>query len=129
MGPDRSHRREEPARGGAGRSLRIVVLGGTRFIGRATVEELAAAGDELMIVHRGELEPDDLPKVRHLHCDRSELASHRAELAAFGPDALADCAALRRAEAEGARDAWPVAARRIVIYNASVYHAFGPLLE
>src|SRR5438445_12008643 len=96
MGPDRSHRREEPARGGAGRSLRIVVLGGTRFIGRATVEELAAAGDELMIVHRGELEPDDLPKVRHLHCARSELASHRRELAAVRPDTLAGCRALTR---------------------------------
>src|SRR5438309_6885072 len=129
MGPDRSHRREEPARGGAGRSLRIVVLGGTRFIGRATVEELAAAGDELMIVHRGELEPDDLPKVRHLHCDRSELASHRGELAAFGPDALVDCRALSRADAEVALDALPDVARRIVISSVDVYRAFGALLE
>src|SRR2546429_10024002 len=100
MGPDRSHRREEPARGGAGRSLRIVVLGGTRFIGRATVEELAAAGDELMIVHRGELEPDDLPKVRHQHCDSFDPASHCGEIPAFGPYPLVACRALRQADAD-----------------------------
>jgi len=33
--------------------VRVIVLGGTRFIGRAIVEELAAAGHDLLIVHRG----------------------------------------------------------------------------
>ena len=36
--------------------MRVIVLGGTRFIGRATVEELVAAGHEVMVVHRGRLE-------------------------------------------------------------------------
>ena len=46
--------------------MRVVVLGGTRFIGRAIVEELHDTGNELLIVHRGHLEPDDLPKVAAL---------------------------------------------------------------
>jgi len=109
--------------------VRVVILGGTRFIGRATVEELVAAGDELLIVHRGELEPDDLPSVAHLHCDRSELASHRDELARFKPDAMVDCRALSRADAEVALEALPDVGRRVVISSVDVYRAFGSLLE
>jgi len=41
--------------------MRVMVLGGTRFIGAAIVEELAAHGHELLIVHRGEHEPAELP--------------------------------------------------------------------
>ncbi len=109
--------------------MKVIVLGGTRFIGRATVEELAAAGDELMVVHRGELEPDDLPDVQHLHCDRSELAAHRDELATFGPDALVDCRALSRADAQVSLEALPEVGRRIVISSMDVYRAFGALLQ
>ena len=108
--------------------MKVIVLGGTRFIGRATVEELAAAGDELMVVHRGELEPDDLPDVQHVHCDRSELAAHCDELAKFGPDALVDCRALSRADAEVSLAALPEVERRIVISSMDVYRAFGALL-
>jgi len=109
--------------------VKVVVLGGTRFIGRATVEELATAGDEVLVVHRGELEPDDMPDVRHLHCDRAELASHRDELAAFGAEAVVDCRALNRADAQVALEALPDVGRRIVISSVDVYRAFGALLE
>jgi nucleoside-diphosphate-sugar epimerase len=109
--------------------LRVVVLGGTRFIGRAAVEELAAAGDEVMVVHRGVLEPDDLPDVRHLHCDRAELSAHRAELDAFAPEAAIDCRALTRRDAEDALAVLPEVGRWIVISSVDVYRAFGALNE
>jgi nucleoside-diphosphate-sugar epimerase len=109
--------------------VRVVVLGGTRFIGRATVEELASAGDELLIVHRGQLEPGDLPRVPHLHCDRAELASQRDALAAFRPEAVVDCRALTRADAEVALSALPDVQRWIVISSMDVYRAFGALLQ
>jgi nucleoside-diphosphate-sugar epimerase len=108
--------------------LKVVVLGGTRFIGRATVEELAAAGHDMLIVHRGELEPDDLPRAPHLHCERGALAAHRSELAAFGADAVIDFFALTRGDAEGALEAIPDASRRIVISSMDVYRAFGSVL-
>ena len=57
--------------------MRIIVLGGTRFIGRAIVEELTSTGHDLLIVHRGVLEPVDMPAVRHLHAERVELPAHR----------------------------------------------------
>jgi len=107
--------------------LRVVVLGGTRFIGRAAVEELAAAGDELLLVHRGQLEPDDMPKVEHLHCDRSDLAAHKEKLSSFRPEAIVDCRALTRADAQVALEAMPDVPRWIVISSVDVYRAFGAL--
>ena len=107
--------------------MKVVVLGGTRFIGRATVDELVGAGDDVLVVHRGVLEPADMPKVAHLHCDRGELMAHRAELEAFAPEAMVDCRALTRMDAEIAIDALPDVRRRVVISSIDVYRAFGAL--
>ena len=107
--------------------MRVVVLGGTRFIGRAIVEELADSGHEVLVVHRGQLEPDDMPPVRHLHAERTELGEHRAELESFEPDAAIDCRALTRADSETAIGALPDGIRLIVISSVDVYRAFGAL--
>ena len=104
-----------------------MVLGGTRFIGRAIVEELAAAGHEVMVVHRGNLEPADMPAVEHLHMERTDLAAHHKELAAFEPDAAIDCRALTRADAETVLEALPPDIRLVVISSVDVYRAFGAL--
>ena len=107
--------------------MRVVVLGGTRFIGRAIVEDLAAAGHRLLLVHRGVLEPDGMPEAEHLHTERAELADHGTELAAFRPDAAIDCRALTRADAEAALAALPANLRLVVISSIDVYRAFGAL--
>jgi UDP-glucose 4-epimerase len=109
--------------------LRVVVLGGTRFIGRAIVERLAAEGHELLVVHRGQLEPKDMPAIQHLHTDRAGLGSHRDEIVSFKPEAAIDCRALTRADAETALDALPKGLRWIVISSLDVYRAFGAVNE
>lgn len=107
--------------------MRVIVFGGTRFIGRAIVEELAGAGHEVLVVHRGKLEPADMPVVEHLHVERTDLVAHRQELAAFGPDAAIDCRALTRADAETVLKALPLDIRLVVISSVDVYRAFGAL--
>jgi nucleoside-diphosphate-sugar epimerase len=37
--------------------MRVLILGGTRFIGRRIALELLARGDDVMVVHRGQTEP------------------------------------------------------------------------
>src|SRR5262245_28452109 len=108
--------------------MRVIVIGGTRFIGRATVEDLVAHGHTVMVVHRGELEPPDLVSVQHLHVARRELASVRAELAAFEPDAVLDGIALTRADAQSAVDALPAGARLVVLSSVDVYRAYTGVL-
>jgi nucleoside-diphosphate-sugar epimerase len=107
--------------------VRVIVFGGTRFIGRAIVEELAAAGHEVLVVHRGNLEPADMPAVQHLHVERTELVAHRNELAAFRPDGAIDCRALTRTDAETVLEALPSDVRLVVISSLDVYRAFGAL--
>ncbi len=51
-------------------AMRILVLGGTEFVGRHIVEAAVAAGHEVTVFHRGRTEPADLPPVEHVHGDR-----------------------------------------------------------
>src|SRR5262245_64075132 len=104
--------------------MRFIVLGGTRFIGRATVEELVAHGHAVMVVHRGELEPPDLVAVEHVHTPRARLADMRDQLAAFAPDAVLDAIALTRSDAETAVAALPSTARLVVLSSVDVYRAY-----
>jgi 2'-hydroxyisoflavone reductase len=50
--------------------MRILVLGGTQFVGRAFVEAALAAGDELTLFHRGRTNPGLFPGVEHVLGDR-----------------------------------------------------------
>ena len=68
-----------------------------------------------------------MPEVQHLHCERDALTAHRDVLEAFGPDAVIDCRALTRTDAELALAALPEVKRWIVISSIDVYRAFGAL--
>jgi 2'-hydroxyisoflavone reductase len=49
----------------------LLVIGGTRFFGRAAVEEAVRRGHRVTVFHRGEWEPDGFPDVEHVHGDRT----------------------------------------------------------
>lgn len=107
--------------------MRVIVLGGTVFIGRAVVEELVGAGHDVCIVHRGNHEPDDLPAAQHIHVSRDELTSARDQIEAFAPDALVDNIAISRANAEATLAALPALGRYVVTSSMDVYRAYGAL--
>lgn len=107
--------------------MRVVVLGGTAFIGRAITEELHAAGHEVAVVHRGIHEPDDLPPVHHVHVDRAELSDAADGIRDFSPDAAIDNTALTGAAARIALDVLPQGLRLCVTSSVDVYRAYGAL--
>jgi nucleoside-diphosphate-sugar epimerase len=107
--------------------MRVVVLGGTIFIGRAMVEELHRRGHAVLVVHRGQHEPEDWVPAEHLHVAREELTTVAGELAAFRPDVVIDTMALTRASAEGAVAAVPAGVRTVVLSSMDVYQAYGDL--
>jgi nucleoside-diphosphate-sugar epimerase len=103
--------------------MRVVVLGGTRFIGRALVDQLVAAGHEPLVVHRGRHEPPDLPDVQHLHVDRALLPERAGDLRRFHPDAFVDLSAMTAADADAALQAAPRGIRLVVASSIDVYRA------
>lgn len=108
--------------------MRVVVLGGTRFIGRRIVSDLVARGDEVLVVHRGETEPSDLTRCRHLHAARSEFASVADEVRGFAPDAVVDCLAMTRADVESVLPLLPET-QIVLLSSMDVYEAFWLVLN
>jgi len=81
----RSSHREEPV------NRRILVIGGTQFIGRLLVTELLRAGHEVHILHRSPEHPFG-KRVRNLIADRNDAASVRQAVGATRFDAVYDFA-------------------------------------
>ncbi len=106
--------------------VRVVILGGTRFIGRAIVVELAP-DHELLVVHRGEHEPTDLPEVEHLHVARRDLSTMRRRLDDFGANAMVDVGAMNGDDASRAIEVLPGNLRRVAISSMDVYRAYESL--
>lgn len=52
--------------------MKLLVLGGTKFLGRATVEAALERGHEVTLFNRGQTNPDLFPEVEKLHGDRTE---------------------------------------------------------
>jgi len=50
--------------------VELLVVGGTRFVGRAFVEQAVDHGHDVTVFHRSVSEPEDFPRVEHLHGDR-----------------------------------------------------------
>lgn len=107
--------------------MRIVVLGGTRFVGRALVEELVRGGHDVAVVHRGESEPSGWVDVTHIHSDRGELPAVRDQIKVFDPDAAIDTFAMTAADAEAGHRALPEVPT-VVLSSMDVYRAYGELL-
>jgi nucleoside-diphosphate-sugar epimerase len=71
--------------------MRVLVIGGTLFIGKLLVKRLLGAAHEVTILHRKAEHPFGR-KVRNLTADRNDIASVRAALAGHRFDAVYDLA-------------------------------------
>lgn len=95
-------------------------MGGTRFVGRAIVEQALADGHEISLFHRGQSGPELFPNAEHLIGDR--LADLSALQAGQGWDAVIDVSAyIPRAVdalAEALKGRFP---RMVFISTISVY--------
>jgi 2'-hydroxyisoflavone reductase len=86
--------------------VRLLILGGTKFLGRAAAEAALARGHELTLFNRGRTDPDAFSEAEHLRGDREGDLS---ALAARRWDAVLDASGYIprtvRASAELLRDA------------------------
>jgi nucleoside-diphosphate-sugar epimerase len=70
--------------------MKVLVIGGTRFVGRAIVEEFLRRGHEVTIYHRGQHEVEFDGPVAHVHGDRRDYARFRSDLAPLSPEGVVD---------------------------------------
>jgi len=103
-----------------------LVIGGTWFLGRRVVERLHERGDEVLVVHRGRSTPEPWISVRHLLCDRHDLARHADQIRGFDPEAIVDAIALTAADVDAVLPVLPEVPT-VVLSSQDVYEAHAGL--
>jgi nucleoside-diphosphate-sugar epimerase len=111
--------------------MRVLIIGGTAFIGPHVVRRLVSAGHEVTIFHRGEHEPELPSSVRHVHSAFAAfpVLSFPAELALWKPDVVLHMVAMGERDAEASVRAFRGVARRLVVPSSGdVYSVYGVLI-
>jgi 2'-hydroxyisoflavone reductase len=101
--------------------VKILVLGGTKFLGRATVEAALARGHELTLFTRGETNPELFPEVEKLRGDRTKDLS---ALDGRRWDAVIDTSAYYPADVRRSAEALKDSGRYVFVSSISVYADF-----
>jgi nucleoside-diphosphate-sugar epimerase len=111
--------------------MRVLVIGGTNFIGPHVVTELHRAGHEITLYHRGHHEPDLPPNVRHVHSPAAGIPvlQFPSELSEPRPEVVLHMFPVGDDDARAVIARFAGLARRIVaLSSGDVYRAYGRLL-
>ncbi|MBV9379233.1 MAG: NAD-dependent epimerase/dehydratase family protein [Streptosporangiaceae bacterium] len=108
--------------------MRILTIGGTRFIGARIVAALLGRGDEVTVVHRGSTEPPAGGGAAHIHADRADFRDIAARVRELRPDALIDTCAASRADADAVLPYLPDT-QLVLLSSMDVYRAYELLLS
>lgn len=108
--------------------MRLVFIGGTRFIGLEAVRQSAARGHQVWVLHRG-VHSCALPRdVREVHVNRHDLDGLRRALHAIQPEAVVDTFAMTVSDAKVTVGALAGLRTSVVVLSShDVYAQFGLL--
>ena len=106
---------------------RVVVLGGTQFLGPPIVQQLVEGGHDVTVFHRGEQEPASTAHAEHVHGDFSELAHFIPRLLQRRPDVVLDTVPYIDKCGHGIRHFVGAVDRAVVVTSLDVYRAFAIL--
>jgi nucleoside-diphosphate-sugar epimerase len=110
--------------------MRILVIGGTGFIGADVARRLSALGHEVTIFHRGQTEADLPPGVKHILGDRRHLADFAGEFKHFAPQVVLDMISFTEQDARIVMNVFKGIAERVVaISSQDVYRAYGKFIR
>ena len=100
----------------------ILIIGGTRYMGRIAVQKLLDAGDTISIFSRGNTRPDWWPQITHIQGDRTDPVDFQAKLSGKSFDAVLDMQAFKKEHVESAIQTFDGhIARYLMVSTGSVY--------
>jgi nucleoside-diphosphate-sugar epimerase len=111
--------------------MRVLVIGGTNFIGPHVVTALHRQGHEVTVYHRGVHEPELPADIRHVHSPQAAIPvlHFPSELSDPAPDVVLHMFPVGEEDARAAAARFVGVARRIVgLSSGDVYRAYGRLL-
>jgi len=109
--------------------MRVLIIGGTNFLGPPLARRLLGAGHTVAVFHRGRTRADLPPDAEHILGDRHDLGTHAADFRRFRPGVVVDMIAFTEHDALGlVRTFRGLADRLVVISSADVYRAYGRFL-
>jgi nucleoside-diphosphate-sugar epimerase len=106
--------------------VRILIIGGTQFLGPPLVQRLVALGHEVAVFHRGRTHAELPEGVQHLLGDRDRLTDHATDLRRYRPQVVIDMIAFFESHARDLLAVFRgVAERTVVLSSGDVYRAYG----
>jgi nucleoside-diphosphate-sugar epimerase len=110
--------------------MRILMIGGTGFIGPQVVLNLLDRGHHVTLFHRGETEVNLPEEVDHLYGNRQQLLHYSDELRKLQPDVVVDMIALCEQDTSMVVEIFTGNAKRLVtISSQDVYRAYGRVIR
>ncbi|MEM7248339.1 MAG: NAD-dependent epimerase/dehydratase family protein [Acidobacteriota bacterium] len=108
--------------------MKILIIGGTKFIGLAALRALHADGHELAVLNRGKTEAELPEGVRRIVGNRDDMPAAREAIVDFGPEVVLHNVVSELAQVEGWIESCRDVARRLVMTSScDVYAPFGRL--
>ncbi len=108
--------------------MRILVIGGTGFIGPFVARQLHGWGHQVTLFHRGQTETDLPSGIAHLHGDRERLADYAAAFRRLAPDVVLDMFPVTEESAQAVVGTITgIAGRLVAISSIDVYRAYDRL--
>jgi nucleoside-diphosphate-sugar epimerase len=105
--------------------MKVLLIGGTNFIGPYAVRRLAEAGHEVAVFHRGRTQAELPEGVARILGDRRHLEAHGDDLRSFGPEVVLDMISMNERDARGVVEVFRGVARRLVVISSEdVYRAY-----
>lgn len=112
--------------------MRVLVIGGTGFIGPHVVTRLSRLGHAVAVFHRGRTKAELPPNVHHIHCasgvlgNRQHFSEFASDFGRFAPDIVLDMIPATEDDARRILHLFRGRAHRIVaISSQDVYRAYG----
>lgn len=104
--------------------MKVLVIGGTNFIGPYVVRQLVEMGHEVIVFHRGETKVDLPQEVKLIQGDRYNLLEYKREFQKLAPQVVLDMIPYTAKDAQGVVDTFQDIAQRVVaISSQDVYRA------